>query len=58
MIAVLALAGAAHPATAGDGRVRHDAVAHLRPGLRTLLAIHGPRLSAGVRVGRSAGGRR
>ena len=67
MIAVLALAvagGAAH--AAGSERARpvvrthHDAppgVAHLRAGLRELLGIHGPRISAGVRVGRSAGGR-
>jgi murein peptide amidase A len=69
VIAVLALAaagGATHAATAGgDGegpliRTHHDAppgVAHVRPGLRELLGAGGPRISAGVRVGRSAGGR-
>jgi protein MpaA len=50
-LAVLALAGAAPP------RAHHAAPPKLRPGLRTLVAVHGPRLTAGVRVGRSAGGR-
>jgi protein MpaA len=61
-LALAAAGGATHAATAGGDRARpHRAAppagAHLPPGLRALLGLHGPRLSAGVRVGRSAGGR-
>jgi hypothetical protein len=56
-IAALALVAAAGDPVAPAMPAAPPAPIQPQPGLRALPAFHGPRISAGVRVGRSADGR-